>query len=101
MHNESRKSNLPPPITGERSFFDGTSGEQLRKWMAEVDNIHLGVDNDKLTLTAASRLLKGSPLEYFNEIALTLQSWDHFKGLMLKRYEHLDDAELAKHNSEN
>lgn len=86
-----------PKATGERGQFDGTSPEQFRRWLAEVDNMH--VENggiDKQTIRAASRLLKGSALEYYHEVASSLQSWAHFKKQMNERYKHLDDADLSK-----
>ena len=67
-----------------KSRFDRLSTDQFIKWIAEVDNIYLEVDrDDRQTIWAASQLLRGSALDYYHEVAPTLESWEHFNNLCM------------------
>ena len=65
-----------PNINREWILFDGTSGDCFIQWVKQLETIHLeSKDNDQATLRAASRLLKGSALEYFLSVAAQLSTW--------------------------
>ena len=86
-----------PKLLDEKSQFDGTSAEGLRRWIKAVESVKLDVDNDQnLTLKAAARLLKGSPLDFCNQVASKVRDWDQFKEMMTAQYKHLDDTKEAK-----
>ena len=82
---------------GQKQKFDGLNGDQFSKWVSAVDLIHMEVDrDDKQTLWAASQLLGGSALDFYQSVASTLESWEHLKRLMKSRYHYLDDSDTAK-----
>ena len=86
-----------PKLLDERSQFDGTSAEGLRRWIKSVESVKLDVYNDQnLTLKAAARLLKGSPLDFCSRVASKVGDWDQFKEMMTTQYKHLDDTKEAK-----
>ena len=88
---------LAQTIGRSKNQFDGLSAEKLTKWMAEVDNIFLEVKQDeRQTLWAAAQLLTGSALDYYRDVAPSLDSWEHLKTLMIQRYHYLDDSDSAK-----
>ena len=69
-----------PSINWDWILFDGTSENCFIQWVNQLKTIHLeSKGNDQITLRAASRLLKGSALEYFLSVAAQLFTWEQFK----------------------
>ena len=50
---------------------------------------------------AAAELLQGSAIDYYREIAPSLESWAHLRDLMRRRYHYLDDSDMAKQKLQN
>ena len=87
-----------PNVHRDWVIFDGTSGDCFKQWIDQVETIHLeSKGNEEITLRAASRLLKGSALDYFLSVASQLTTWEQFKILMTEQYKHLTDSITARY----
>ena len=86
-----------PNVNREWIIFDGTSGDCFIQWVNQLETIHLeSKSNDEVTLRAASRLLKGSALEYFLSVAAQLSTWEQFKQMLRDQFKHLTDSVSAQ-----
>ena len=84
-------------IRNKQTRFDGSNAEDFTKWLAEMDDIHRSLGKDeRQTIWAASQLLKGPALTYFQNIRNQCPDWATLKGHLLSRYSNLNPAEKAK-----
>ena len=89
-------------VSNKKTTFDGSNADAYLKWMLDMDDIHLTLDqDDNQTLWAASQLLKGPALDYFRETRKTHTSWALFKAAMDARYEHLNPVAPSKQKIRN
>ena len=83
-------------IRNKQTSFDGSNANDFTKWLAERDDIHRSLGKDeRQTLWAASQLLKGPALTYFQNIRNQCPDWATLKGHLLSRYSNLNPAEKA------
>ena len=84
-------------VQNKTTGFDGSNAADFTKWLAEMEGIHKTLGNDEnQTLWAASQLLRGPALAYFQKIRNTCTDWATLKGNFLTRYANLNPADKAK-----
>ena len=55
-------------VSNKKATFDGSNADAYLKWMLDMDDIHLTLNqDDNQTLWAASQLLKGPALDFFRD----------------------------------
>ena len=89
-------------VSNKKTTFDASNADAYLKWMLDMDDIHLTLDqDDNQTLWAASQLLKGPALDYFRETRKTHPTWALFKAAMDARYEYLNPVARSKQKIRN
>ena len=89
-------------VSNKKATFDGSNADAYLKWMLDMDDIHLTLNqDDNQTLWAASQLLKGPALDFFRDTRKTHPTWALFKTAMDARYDHLNPVARSKQKIRN
>ena len=80
-----------------KAVFDGSNADAFAKWQWMMDDVYEELNHDdRQTIVAAARTLKGSASDFFRGIKRQHKTWISLRDAVTTRYAHLNPAPRAK-----